>query len=160
MNRIKVGMADYKVAKAPDILMTIGLGSCVGITLYDPVLKVGGMAHVMLPWSTNYSNNLNKAKFADTAIEMLLKDLVDIGAITKRLVSKVVGGAKMFEIKSSDERMKIGERNVEAAIKILELKGIPIVAKDVGGTYGRTIELNLEDGSLLVKTIGHGEKIL
>lgn len=160
MNRIKVGMADYKVAVAPDILMTIGLGSCVGITLYDPVLKIGGMAHIMLPCSTNYSNNFNKAKFADTAIEILLKELIEMGAVTRRLVSKIAGGARMFEIRSTDERMKIGERNVEAATKVLESKGIPIVAKDVGGTYGRTIELNLEDGSLLVKTIGHGEKIL
>ncbi|WP_026485897.1 chemotaxis protein CheD [Caldanaerobius polysaccharolyticus] len=160
MSCIRIGMADYGVSKAPDVLVTIGLGSCVGVTLYDPVLKVGGLAHIMLPCSHQYSANSTKGKFADTAIDVVLEKLKAMGAVTDRLVSKLAGGARMFEIKSSDERLKIGDRNIEAAIKVLKSRGIPIVAKDVGGTYGRTIELHLEDGSLVVKTIGRGVKIL
>ena len=97
-NIIKVGMADLNVCKAPDGLTTLGLGSCIGLTLYDPVTKIGGMVHYMLPDSTKVSNNSNKAKFADTGIEELLKKVIAAGASKTRLVAKIAGGAKMFEV--------------------------------------------------------------
>ena len=120
-NIIKVGMADLNVCKAPDGLTTLGLGSCIGLTLYDPVTKIGGMVHYMLPDSTKVSNNSNKAKFADTGIEELL---IAAGASKTRLVAKIAGGAKMFEVSGLSDVGNIGARNAEAAKKILKEKGI------------------------------------
>ena len=112
-NIIKVGMADLNVCKAPDGLTTLGLGSCIGLTLYDPVTKIGGMVHYMLPDSTKVSNNSNKAKFADTGIEELLKKVIAAGASKTRLVAKIAGGAKMFEVSGLSDVGNIGARNAE-----------------------------------------------
>lgn len=155
---IKVGMADLNVAKAPDILTTLGLGSCVGIALYDPIAKIGGLAHIMLPDSSQIKNNSNVAKFADTAIEKLVADIAISGARANRLVAKIAGGAHMFEFKNMDDTMRIGTRNVMAVTQLLNKLKIPITAQDVGENYGRTIELHTQTGMLLVKTIGHGIK--
>ncbi|WP_069997476.1 chemotaxis protein CheD [Cellulosilyticum sp. I15G10I2] len=157
-NIIKVGMADLNVVKAPDILTTLGLGSCVGIALYDPSVKVGGLAHIMLPDSKQIKNNSNIAKFADTAIVKLIEDMVKIGAKSNRIIAKIAGGAHMFEFKNMDDMMRIGTRNIAAVTQILEELMIPIVANDTGSNYGRTIELHTTTGSLLVRTIGHGIK--
>ena len=158
MEAVKVGMADLKTINAPGILTTIGLGSCVGIALYDKINKIAGLAHVMLPSSSEIKNNSNKAKFADTAIELLLEEMLLIGANKRNIVAKLAGGSQMFSFNSKNDVLRIGERNVEAAKrKILELS-IPIISEDTGGNYGRTIELNSLDGGLLVKTIGHGTK--
>ena len=157
-NIIKVGMADLNVAKEPDILTTLGLGSCVGIALYDSATKIGGLAHIMLPDSTQIKNNENAAKFADTAIEKLVEDMVTLGAKSNRIVAKIAGGAHMFEFKNMDDMMRIGTRNVTAVIEMLDKLRIPILANDTGSNYGRTIELHTDTGMLLVRTIGHGTK--
>ncbi len=157
-NIIKVGMADLNVAKEPDILTTLGLGSCVGIALYDSATKIGGLAHIMLPDSTQIKNNENVAKFADTAIEKLVEDMVTLGAKSNRIVAKIAGGAHMFEFKNMDDMMRIGTRNVTAVIEMLDKLRIPILANDTGSNYGRTIELHTDTGMLLVRTIGHGTK--
>ncbi|MEQ2129581.1 chemotaxis protein CheD [Caldanaerobacter subterraneus KAk] len=157
---LRVGMADAKVTKSPGILTTIGLGSCVGIVLYDPIAKVAGLVHIMLPYSNKISDNSNKLKFADTGIEILIDSMVKEGANPKRLISKLAGGAQMFSSKISSDIMNIGERNVIATKEVLKKLGIPIVAEDTGGNYGRTIEFYSEDGRLLVKTIGHGVKYI
>lgn len=153
---IKVGMADLSIAKEPDILTTLGLGSCVGISLYDPSTKIGGLAHIMLPDSTQIKNNENKAKFADTAIEVLLQQMLKEGVRRNKLVAKIAGGAHMFEFKNMDDMMRIGTRNVSAVVQILNEAHIPIIAQDTGENYGRTIELHTLTGILRVKTIGHG----
>lgn len=153
---IKVGMADLSIATAPDILTTLGLGSCVGIALYDSTTKIGGLAHIMLPDSTQIKNNDNKAKFADTAITVLVEEMVKAGARKNRLVAKIAGGAHMFEFKNMDDMMRIGTRNVSAVIEHLNAMKIPIIAQDTGKSYGRTIELNTLTGTLRVKTIGYG----
>lgn len=93
MTMIKVGMADLNVCKPPDALTTLGLGSCVGIVLYDPKTKVSGMAHVMLPDSRQVKRKANAAKFVDTAIEKLIEEMVELGAKRKRIVSKIAGGS-------------------------------------------------------------------
>lgn len=155
---IKVGMADLNIAREPDVLTTLGLGSCVGITLYDASIKLGGLAHIMLPDSTQIKNNDNKAKFADTGIELLIEQMVAQGARKNRLVAKIAGGAHMFEFKNMDDMMRIGTRNVTAVVQILEALRIPILAQDTGSNYGRTIELHTQTGMLFVKTIGHGVK--
>lgn len=159
-NMIKVGMADLKVCKSPDSLTTLGLGSCVGIVLYDPVTKVSGLAHVMLPDSTKISNNSNIAKFADTAIDQTIKEMINLGANPKRLVSKIAGGAQMFSFSSKNDLMRIGERNVEATKKKLEDLGIPILAEETGENYGRTIEFYSTNGDLFIKTIGRDIKTI
>lgn len=157
---IKVGMADLKVAHYPSILTTLGLGSCIGIALFEPKKKIIGLAHIMLPNSAIASANSNRAKFADTGIADLLEAMRLLGADTKCVVAKIAGGAQMFAFASSNETMKIGLRNAEATkAKLTEMR-IPILAEDTGGNYGRTIELSSESGSLMVKTIGFGVKYL
>jgi len=159
MNKIiKVGMADLQSSRHPCVLTTLGLGSCVGIALYDPVRKVVGMAHIMLPSSQQARNNSNIAKFADTAISKLVEDMTNIGASRSQIVAKLAGGAQMFSFNDSSEMLRIGARNVSASKEMLQLLRIPIIAEDTGGNYGRTIELNSENGILLVRTIGHGVK--
>lgn len=157
-NLVKVGMADLKTTTSPGILTTLGLGSCVGICLYDPVIKVSGMAHIMLPSSKSIKNNSNLYKFADTGIDLLIDEMINKGALKHRLTSKIAGGAQMFSFASKSDIMKIGERNVIAVKKILKNYGIPIKAEDTGGSHGRTIEFHSLNGKLLVKTIGHGIK--
>jgi len=157
---IKVGMADLNIVKAPGSITTLGLGSCVGVTLYDPKNKVAGLAHVMLPSSVEIRNNSNKAKFADTALEVLLDKMIRAGARKQNLVAKMAGGAQMFNFSSKNDVLKIGERNAIASKKKLKEMGIRIIAEDTGGNYGRTIELDANNGELFIKTIGHGTSII
>lgn len=157
---IKVGMADLNVATTPDILTTLGLGSCVGITLYDKINKIAGLAHIMLPSSKEIRNNQNQAKFADTGIDELIRLMVKIGANKNNLVAKLTGGSQMFSFNSNNDILKIGERNVIASRQKLNELNIRIISEDTGGNFGRTIVLNSDDGSLYIRTIGHGEKII
>jgi len=160
-NVIKVGMADLKIVTEPDVLTTLGLGSCVGIALYDKVTKVAGLAHIMLPDSSQIKNNQNLAKFADTAIDILVSEMIKKGANAGRLTAKISGGSQMFSFGSNgSDLMKIGQRNVVATKEMLAKFRIPILSEDTGGNYGRTIEFYSDNGSLLVKTIGHGVKII
>ena len=159
MGMIVVGMADLKVAKAPDILTTLGLGSCIGITLYDRTKKIGGMAHIMLPTYKGFEGQ-NIAKFADSAIIELVNQLSRIGASRGALVAKIAGGAHMFGRSQSNDMLKIGERNAAASLAILNQLRIPIQANDTGGTHGRTIELYMDSGQLKIRTVGAGEKFI
>ena len=157
---ITVGMADLKVAKAPDTLTTLGLGSCIGLTLYDPVKKVGGLVHYMLPDSTKLKNNTNIAKFGDTGIRELLKQILAIGANQRRLVSKIAGGACMFETSGLSSIGNVGARNAEQAKLVLKQLGIPLVAEDTGLNYGRTVELDCNTGDFLIKSVGKSSKVI
>lgn len=155
---IKVGMADLAACKSPDALTTLGLGSCVGIALYDPTTKISGLAHIMLPDSTKIKNNQNIAKFADTGIEELVKQMVKLGASKPRIVAKIAGGAQMFAFKSTTSQttdmLQVGARNVEAVKTVLKREGIRLIAEDTGLNYGRTIEFYSESGQLLIKRVG------
>ncbi|MCR5607748.1 MAG: chemotaxis protein CheD [Lachnospiraceae bacterium] len=157
-NMIRVGMADLKVCESPGVLTTLGLGSCVGIVLYDSLSKIGGMVHVMLPDSTKFNHNENKAKYADTGIESLMENMLGVGAHKERIVAKIAGGAQMFAFSSDSDALRIGERNVEAVKKILDTKNIKIMAEDTGLNYGRTIEFYTETGELLIKSVGKPDK--
>ena len=159
-NVIKVGMADLNVAKAPDSLITLGLGSCIGLTLYDPVLKLGGMVHYMLPDSTKLKNNANIAKFGDTGIKELYRRMIEQGASPRRMVAKIAGGAKMFEVSGLSNVGHVGERNAEEAKIVLKELKIPLVAEDTGLNYGRTVELNCETGEFHIKAVGKSSKII
>jgi len=152
-------MADLKVARSPDILTTLGLGSCVGVTLYDKAKKIGGMAHVMLPTYKGFEGQ-NIAKFADSAIIELINQLSRTGVSRNVVVAKIAGGAHMFGHAQNNDMLKIGERNAAACTAILKQLGIPIVANDTGGSRGRTIELNMENGALKIRSVGAGEKFI
>ncbi|HQA65118.1 MAG TPA: chemotaxis protein CheD [Bacillota bacterium] len=155
---VKVGMADLNTTFCPGVLTTLGLGSCVGICLYDPSTKIAGMVHIMLPSSAQIKNNSNEAKFADTGIVKLVTEMIKIGAKRNKLVSKIAGGAQMFNFNDTSEVMRIGLRNVTATKDTLKMLNIPLISEDTGGNYGRTIELYSENGILLIKTIGYGTK--
>lgn len=151
---IKVGMADYNICQSPEAITTLGLGSCVGVTLYDSVRKIAGLAHIMLPDSKLVKNNSNIAKFADTGIDACIEMMVKSGASRQRLTAKIAGGAQMFAFGSNNDMLRIGERNVEATKKKLKELGIKILAEDTGANYGRTIEFYPETGALLIKSVG------
>jgi len=155
-NVIKVGMADLKHTLHPGRLITLGLGSCVGVALYDTKTKMIGLAHIMLPWSCQAKNKSNKAKFADTGIKLLLDEMVESGANRNSIVAKLAGGAQMFSYSAVSDMIRVGERNVEATKKVLQELNIPVIAEDTGGKHGRTIEFFSEDGRLMIKTIGYG----
>ena len=158
-NVISVGMADFKTAKTPDILLTAGLGSCIGICIHDPILKVGGMAHIMLPTASG-SMGGNPAKYADTAISLLLEEISGMGAHSSRLKAKMAGGAQMFSFPGKPPVLKIGERNAEAVELELKKNGIPLLIADVGGSFGRTIHFDVGTGQLHIRTINQGEKVI
>lgn len=157
---IKVGMADWKLARSGGVLKTTGLGSCVGLTLYDSTTRIAGMAHIMLPSSEiAREEQFNRAKYADTAVPDMLEALIAAGASRRRLVAKLAGGAQMFAFAGQDT-MRIGPRNVETCKTLLNTLEIPLVAEDTGANYGRTIELDSATGILTVRSIQYGVKEL
>ena len=157
---IKVGMADLKVCVSPDSLTTLGLGSCVGIAIVDPATKIGGLAHVMLPDSTAIRENSNIAKFADTGIEELVKQMIAKGASQSRMVAKIAGGAQMFSFNNNADLLRVGERNAEASKKKLSEMGIPLLASDTGESYGRTVVFYPETGDFVIKSVGKDVKTI
>lgn len=160
-NVVKVGIADLNTATGRSLIRTSGLGSCVGVVVYDLVKQIAGLAHVMLPDSSlTKQNTFNKYKYADTALDELLKELEKLGARKFALKAKVAGGAQMFQMANSSEIMRIGPRNVEAVKEKLKSLRIPIVACDVGGSNGRTIEFNPITGKLKIRTVNKGESYI
>lgn len=160
-NLIKVGMADLNVTHQSGVLKTTGLGSCVGVTLYDAKAKVAGMAHVMLPSSEiAREGQLNISKYADTAIPEMIRLMEALGAQIRRMEAKMAGGAQMFAFGSHSDTMRIGPRNVDSCKEQLARFKIPLIAEDTGLNYGRTIEFDCETGILLVRSVQHGVKEL
>ncbi|TGB04783.1 chemotaxis protein CheD [Halobacillus salinus] len=158
LNIIKVGIADLKFVSAPDRIRTSGLGSCVGVVLFDPRKQLAGMAHVMLPDShMAKQEKMNRFKYADTALDDLLRGLTDNGASKFRMKAKIAGGAQMFSFKTSSDMMRIGPRNIEAVKEKLAQFHIPIIAEDVGGKSGRTIVFDPSTTDLHIRKVNHGE---
>lgn len=158
MDSLHVGMAQLHVRKGPGTIRSTGLGSCLGIVLFDPLARVGGLAHAMLP-KHRPGRTDNKAKYVDTAIAIMLEDMAALGAKQENLVAKLAGGAQMFPEISKSSFLEIGSKNIVAAEIQLNRLGIVIVAKDVGGNFGRTLELDCRDGTLYIKTINNETKI-
>ncbi len=154
-----VGISDMKADKNEGVIVTFGLGSCIGIVLYDKVNKVAGLVHVMLPDSTEVVNNSNHAKFADTGIKKLLETMLIMGANKKNITAKIAGGANMFTA-SQGKNLRIGEINYEAVRRNLRKLMIPIIAEDCGKNYGRTLEVDVASGVVNIKTISHGNSTL
>lgn len=158
MSLIIVGISDYKTAKDPDKLITYALGSCVGTCLFDGVTGVAGLSHVLLPDSSISKSDKNIMKYADTAIEALVREIERHGVRRAQLKAKIAGGANMFATQSTG--MNIGERNVAAVKEQLRRLGIRIVAEATGKNYGRTVEFNPKTGAMTVKSVLHGVQIL
>lgn len=159
-NENNVGMADLKVLQSPASLTSLGIGSCVAVTMYDAQAKIGGMAHIMLPDINAVKNRTNRAKFANTAIPDMLEKMIEMGADKQAIKVKLMGGAHMFGFSQTEAIFNIGKRNVEMAKNTLRELGIRIVAEETGGSYGRSLYFDLETGKVRVRTIAHGEKVL
>jgi chemotaxis protein CheD len=153
---IVVRVADLRVGTGQDVLVTVGLGSCVAILLYDPVARVGGLAHILLPSQALSRTDQNAAKFPQTAIPHLVDLMAREGASPRRLTGRLVGGASMFASLAAPGTIQMGERNIVACRQVLHSQGIPLVGEAVGGDYGRTVKLRIADGQVDVFTVAHG----
>lgn len=155
--RVLVGIGELAVARPPTILAALGLGSCVGLVLYDPVSRIGGLAHVMLPANPQPTRVPTSARFADQALTLLLERLLAEGAHREHLEAKLVGGAHMF---ASSIGKGIGQRNIAALRRLLRQQQIPVRALDVGGQWGRSIEVDLWTGLVRVRSFQRGGQTL
>ena len=158
MSNITIGIGDLKACRAPDVLITYALGSCVGVCLLDSVTNIGGLSHVMLPDSTvGTGGSANPMRFADLALPMLIRQMESMGASRMRLKAKIAGGATMFA--TASDKFNIGERNVAAVKKFLMANRIPIIAEDIGLDYGRTQLFYPETGVMEIRAASKGTKI-
>lgn len=154
----KVGIAEYKVVESPKELITLGLGSCVGIAIYSPATKIGGLSHIMLPDSREFNRDIQVAKFANLAIPAMVDEIRSLSK-SERFVAKIAGGASMFNF-DSDGRETIGDKNIKSVEKTLRELNIPILGRDLGGNSGRTMVLNLENLEVSVRLAMGEYKIL
>ena len=159
-SEVIVRVADLRVGKGQDVLVTVGLGSCVAVLLYDSVTRVGGMAHILLPSPALSRADHNPAKVPQTAIPHLVDLMAREGASPRRLTGRLVGGASMFATLAAPGTIQMGERNVVACRQVLHAQGIPLTGEAVGGDYGRTVKLRMSDGQVEVHTVAHGVRTL
>jgi len=157
---IRVKVAEYAVGRDEQTLITIGLGSCVAIALYDSVARVGGLAHTLLPDESMARDRTNPAKFPSSAITLLLAEMTRLGADATRVRAKLVGGASMFANLLPSGGINIGDRNITAARQALERNKIRIVAEDVGSDHGRSVHFHLDDGRVEVRSLKKGNRVL
>ena len=153
---IKVGIADLNTVSYPDKIMTIGLGSCVGIAVFDKVKLIGGLSHIMLPDSTQFKEVKNPYKFADLAIPILIEKMEKLGCQKRNLVVKIAGGASMFNFSDKSMISDIGKRNGEAVAKTLKELQLQVLASHLGGNKGRTMVLDSKTGKVIIKIVGQG----
>ena len=159
MTEHRVRVADFAVASGEAVIATIGLGSCVAIALHDPRACVGGLAHILLPAQSLSRDTSNPAKFPSTAVPLLLNEMRGHGA-TGPIFAKVVGGSSMFGALLPSGGINIGERNVAATFQALAAAGIPTMAQDTGGDFGRSVYLHVGDGRVVVRSLRRGELVL
>ncbi len=155
-----VRVADAQVAREDGLLVTLGLGSCVAIVLHDPVAKIGGMAHILLPSATLSRDQTNPARFPETAVPHLVRQMTLKGAEPQRLRARLVGGASMFSNLASPGVAQMGERNIIACKDALKAAGIPLVAEDTGNDYGRSVWFFVGEGRVDVRSVAHGTRQL
>ncbi len=154
MNDLIVGIADLKISKnGSDFLVTYALGSCIAISVYDPVAGVGGLLHYMLPDSTLDVRKAkdNPAMFADTGIPALFKACYGLGAEKKRMIVKAAGGASILD---DTNFFRIGQKNIMAMRKIFWKNNVLIAAEDTGANHNRTVRLDLKSGKTFIRTSG------
>ena len=156
---LKVGIGDMKYTRNEGSVITYALGSCIGITFYDPAIKLGALLHVLLPVRVSPTDP-NLYKYADTGIQETIRKLSAFGMVKSRTIVKIAGGAKMFELSGNAEFGNIGQRNCETVKKILASQGMRIAAQDVGGNCARTMVLDVKSGTVCVRSVGKPEKYL
>jgi chemotaxis protein CheD len=156
---VRVKVADYAVA-ADGLITTIGLGSCVAIVLHDPVARVGGLAHVLLPDETMSRDRSNPAKFPATAVPLVIEHMQKLGALPGRIRARIAGGASMFGNFTAGNGINIGERNVAAVRQVLAARRIEIVGEDTGSDHGRSVYFNVADGRVEVRSVRKGSRVL
>lgn len=157
--QISVGIADMKITRQEGILITYALGSCIGISFYDPMIKLGALLHIMLP-EKNQMGDANVYKFADSGIRETLRKISAFGAVKGRLVCKIAGGAKMFDMKGPGGLGNIGERNANMVKKVLQSEGLRISGEDTGANYARTMLIDVATGVVKVRTVGKAERTI
>lgn len=157
--RVHVKIGEIKVAREQGTLFTIGLGSCVAVALYDARLRVGGLAHVMLPEPSN-SPNHTPGRSAPTAVPELIRIMLAAGARKRGMYARIVGGAAMFESVLPTEGLRLGARNVEAVKEALTKAQIPLRGEDVGGSFGRSVFFDAADGKLVVRAVKRDDVVL
>jgi len=155
-----VKVAHHAVGGAGDVLVTLGLGSCVAIILHDRQARVGGLAHVLLPEPALARDRHNFAKFAATAVPMLVAELEEMGARARRLEARLAGGASMFATLMVPGSLNMGARNVRAARDALRRAGIPILGEAVGGDFGRSVRFAVGEGRTVVSSVGKADVVL
>jgi chemotaxis protein CheD len=156
-NSIAIGLAEVKLSRSPDdVLVAFGLGSCLGIGMYDPVLHYAGMLHAVLP--LNNDSRAEVSKYVDSGIELLLEMMLQNGAQKSRLITKMAGGANMLNVSSLSSTFDIGNRNIEAAKITFEKLGIRPRSEEVGGKIGRTVRLYVADGRYTIRMMGEQER--
>lgn len=158
--QILVKVAHHAIGRRGDVLVTLGLGSCVAILLHDPISQVGGMAHVLLPEPGLARDTSNPDKFASTAVPRLLKELRRMGGSPARMNARLVGGASMFASIMAPGSLNMGERNLRASREALSAAGIPIHGEEVGGDYGRSVRFSVADGRTVVTSINRDDVVL
>jgi chemotaxis protein CheD len=156
---IRVKVADHAIGSDSDVITTVGLGSCVAIVLHDAAARVGGLAHVLLPSEAVGRGLGSRAKYATPAVPLLLAELRAAGA-GRAITAKIAGGASMFASLLPAGGVNMGERNVEATIQALALAGVPLVGRDTGGDYGRSITLDVRTGRVDVRSLRRGTLVL
>lgn len=155
---LPVGMGDLQASRDPStVLVAYGLGSCIGVCMYDPVVLIGGLAHVMLPSSREVQGWQTSSKFADCAIAQLIEKMTRLGSGPRRLQARIAGGARMLTAPGFGDSFNIGQRNIESVRSTLQLHGIPLLSADTGGTRGRTMAMHIGTGRITVRTIGERE---
>jgi len=155
-----VKVAEWAAERGEGVLVTLGLGSCVAIMLYDAESRAGAMAHVLLPSISLARDISNRAKFPETAVPLLIERLKALGADPRRLSAKLAGGASMFSQLATPGTIQMGERNVLAARGALRGAGIPIVREAVGGERGRSVRFYLKDGRVEIRSVGTNELVI
>lgn len=155
-----VKVAQAAVGGPDDTLVTLGLGSCVAILLHDAEARVGGLAHVLLPEPALSRDQSNASKFATTAVPALVQEMARMGARPGRLKARLVGGAAMFQTLMVPGSLNMGARNINASRQALEDAGIPVVAEEVGGDYGRSVRFYVGAGKTTVSSVGKADVVL
>ena len=158
-NKLVIGIADMKMTQSNQELITYALGSCCGICLLDPNIRLAALIHIMLPLNME-AGRTHPLKYADTGIRETLRQMEAKGASRSRMTVKIAGGAKMFEISGNADFGNIGQRNEAAVKQTLMREGLRVSAEDTGGSYARTMILNIQTGAVSVRTFGRAEKFL
>lgn len=156
----RITIAQARLDRAPAVLKAYGLGSCIAVGLYDPLNRIGGLAHLLLPNRPSRNPLGDQGKYVDAGIRQMVDELVLFGAERRNLVAKIAGGANMFESEYQTLIHSIGARNARSARETLAELGIPLAAEEVGGNRGRTVELDLATGEMMVYCARDGERVV